>query len=466
VNLTLLQKQPWLIAPEALGAMVAATKSFFDNTPDLPDRPVSPSLSVEDGVGVVSISGPMLRNPDIFDRIILGACNTGELINAVEEAASRPDIEAIFLDIDSPGGSVNGTPELAQAVAEASKAKYVYAFSAGQMCSAAYWVASQADAIYATPSARIGSIGVILPVVDSSAAFEQAGLKVEVFAAGKFKSAGTPGTSLTDDQREWLQSEVEETAADFHAAVLARGRKIPDEAMEGQTFSARKAMRFNLAGMVTSRADALTRLRKLHVRSVDTNSRAMTAPSIENELAQAREQITRLESDASARDALLTEANAHITEATANVNGLQARLEAIEGERRIEAESHVQSRADLDAARHSLASITNTNSALDVSLKEVQARNTALDAHLKEIQSRNAALESAEQDLEKRASFRAAQIVAETGTHAPANVTPKGDPQTSNLMERFRSITNPAEQTAFWQKLDADQKNQILSATK
>ena len=75
MNLTLLQKQPWLIAPEALGAMVAATKSFFDNAPDLPERPNSPCLSVEDGVGVVAITGPMLRNPDLFDRIILGACN-------------------------------------------------------------------------------------------------------------------------------------------------------------------------------------------------------------------------------------------------------------------------------------------------------------------------------------------------------------------------------------------------------
>lgn len=442
MNLTLLQKQPWLIAPEALGAMVAATKSFFDENPDLPDRPISPRLSVEDGVGVVAITGPMLRNPDIFDRIILGACDTGELINAVVEAAARPDIEAIFLDIDSPGGSVNGTPELAQAVAEASKAKYVYAFSAGQMCSAAYWVASQADAIYATPSARIGSIGVILPVVDSSAAFDQAGLKVEVFAAGKFKSAGTPGTSLTDDQRAWLQSEVEETAADFHAAVLARGRKIPDEAMEGQTFSGRKAMRFNLAGQVASRAEALSRLRKLHVRSVDTGSRAMTAPSIENELAQAREQITRLESDASARDALLTEANT-------NFNSLQARLDALAGERQIEAEALTQARADIETARGSITSLTSD--------KE------ALAAQLKELQTRNAALEATEQDLEKRASLRAAQIVAETGTPAPANVTPKGDQQAATLLEQFRAITNPAEQTAFWQKLTPEQQTLILA---
>ena len=446
--------------------MVAATKSFFDNAPDLPERPNSPCLALEDGVGVISITGPMLRNPDIFDRIIFGACDTGELINAVAEAAARPDVEAIFLDIDSPGGSVNGTPELAQAVADASKTKYVYAFSAGQMCSAAYWVASQADAIYATPSARIGSIGVILPVVDSSAAFEQAGLKVEVFAAGKFKSAGTPGTSLTDDQREWLQSEVEETAADFHAAVLARGRKIPDEAMEGQTFSARKAMRFNLAGMVASRAEALSRLRKLHVRSVDTGSGAMSAPTIENELAQAREQITRLEADAAARDSLLTEANTKFTEATASATGLQARLEVLESERQIEAESLAQLRVDLDAARSTNASLASDKDAIASQLKEIETSNASLNLSLKEIQTRNAALEAAEQDLEKRASFRAAQIVAETGTSAPANVTPKGEPQAASLLERFRSITDPAEQTAFWQGLSADQKNQILSSTK
>ena len=68
---------------------------------------------------------------------------------------------------------MNGTPELAQAVADASRDKFVYAFSAGQMCSAAYWVASQCDAIYATPSARVGSIGVILPFVDDTEAFRK-----------------------------------------------------------------------------------------------------------------------------------------------------------------------------------------------------------------------------------------------------------------------------------------------------
>jgi len=232
----------------------------------LPEEPQSPLLTVEDGVGVIAIDGPFLRKPDLFSRIILGATDTEEIIAAVYEAVERADVQAIFLDIDSPGSSSIGTPELAQAVADASKEKYVYAFSAGMMCSGAYWVASQCDAIYVTPSARVGSIGVILPVRDVSKALHKDGIQIEVFVAGKYKSAGTPGVPLTDEQRDLLQAGVEEIAADFHAAVLARGRKIPPEAMEGQTFSAKAAMRLNLAGNVKSREHALQMLRERHVK--------------------------------------------------------------------------------------------------------------------------------------------------------------------------------------------------------
>ena len=72
-------------------------------------------------------------------------------------------------------------------------------------------------------------------------AFEQAGLKVELFAAGKYKSIGVAGTALTDEQRAWLQAQIDETYADFKAAVLARGRRITPDVMEGQCFSGRKA---------------------------------------------------------------------------------------------------------------------------------------------------------------------------------------------------------------------------------
>lgn len=426
MKLSLFRKQPWLITPEAFESMASSTLAFMDNPPSVERKEAHPLLSVEDGIGVISISGPMLRRPDLFSVLIFGATDTEEIARAIREATERDDVQAIFLDIDSPGGTVNGTPELAQAVADASREKYVYAFTSGQMCSAAYWVASQCDAIYASPSARVGSIGVILPVVDSSEAYRNEGLKIEVFAAGKFKSAGTPGTSLTDEQREWLQTDVNEIASDFKSAVLSKGRKIPDEAMEGQTFSARSAQRFNLAGTVKDRATAVARLRSLHVRKVDTASSAM---SIEDQLNAASERVQKLEADAVAREALLAEASKQADELRGQIELQTASLESLTQERD-------QLKSNLSTARQSIEAIT----------------------------AKNADLESREQDLSKRAAIEAARIVAETGTSTPAEVTPRGDSQTEGLLERFNAITNPTDQTIFWRDLTPQQKAFILNA--
>jgi signal peptide peptidase SppA len=433
VNLSQLHKQPWLITPEAFGVIYSAAQSFFKEGVPTTLRTESKLLSVEGGIGTVALRGPMMRNPDVIDQLVFGATDTEEVLAAVHEASEREDVQAILLDIDSPGGSVNGTPELAAAVAAASKSKAVYAFSAGQMCSAAYWVASQCDAVYATPSARVGSIGVILPVVDSSEAFAQAGLKMEVFAAGKFKSAGTPGTSLTDEQKDWLQSEVEEIAADFRSAVLARGRKIPDEAMEGQTFSGRRAMRLNMAGMVDGRAQVIARLRELHVREVDTAAQAMDTTILETELAEAKASLAKLTDEAKAQDSLLSEATEQITSLTAKSEALSQELTAVSAERE-------QLASDLATARQTIESVSSLNKDL----------------------------ESREQDLEMRAAARAAEIVAETGNQAPANVTAKVEPsisQTPDIAAQFAAITDPAEQTAFWRQLTSQQKAIILAAS-
>ena len=230
------------------------------------EPPDSDLLQIENGVGIIPITGVLMKRPDIFSRVLLGATDMDEISEAIEEAGERDDVQAVLLDIDSPGGTVNGTPEIAAAVASLSKAKYVYAFSDGQMCSAAYWIAAQADVIYATPSARIGSIGVLLPMLDETEAFKQEGLKVDLFAAGKYKSVGVPGVALTDDQRTWLQSMIDEINGDFQKAVLARGRAIDPGAMEGQDFSGQKAFENALvSGVMPDRATVLSKMQMRHV---------------------------------------------------------------------------------------------------------------------------------------------------------------------------------------------------------
>ncbi|WP_051946210.1 S49 family peptidase [Verrucomicrobium sp. BvORR106] len=255
---------PFAILPDALVDMhsrtAPAARVQWNENYELEDKPI---LTVEDGIGSVSITGPLMRKPSLFAQVVYGATDFDEIVASLENAANDPGVRAILLEIDSPGGTVNGTPEVAQAVREAARVKPVYAFTQGLMASAAYWIGSQADAVYATPSAMLGSIGVIVSFLDVRGALEGMGYKMEVFSSGKFKGMGLPGTSLTDEQREHIQARIEETANEFKAAVRARGRKIPDEAMEGQVFYAREAQKYNLAGTVKNRAEVVARLSAL-----------------------------------------------------------------------------------------------------------------------------------------------------------------------------------------------------------
>lgn len=384
-------------------SMAAQAVAFFDARLTLPEPSSNPLLSVENGVGIISIHGPLMRDPDLISSLLFGATDMNQVAEAIQEAVGQDDVKSILLDIDSPGGTVNGTPELAQAVADASKLKSIHAFSAGQMCSAAYWIASQCDAVYATPSARVGSIGVMLPFIDSAEKFRSQGLKVEVFAAGKFKGMGTPGVSLSEEQRALIQSDIEEVAADFKTAVLARGRKIPDEAMEGQSFSARKAQRFNLAGTVKSRNEVIARLRSIATR-VDTPSRTSTPmKTAEEQLTDALARIQTLEADAKARESLMADASAQ-------VETFKASLAAKE-----------------QAHQTALQQVCTERDTLKGQLIAVQGDVERHNKRAGELETQVRDLNAREQDLDRRAAAKAAQIAAEMGTQVPAKITPAGD---------------------------------------
>ena len=400
--------------------MAAASRSFLDRGAALPQPgQSSPLLSVEDGIGVVAIDGPMMRRPDIFARVLFRATDSNMIGDALREAGARDDIKAVFLEIDSPGGTVAGTPELAATVKSVNERKPVYAFSSGLMASAAYWVASQARAIYATPSAQVGSIGVVQAVIDDTAALDAEGIKVEVFSVGKYKAMGAPGTPLTDDQRNLIRSNLAEIAQEFHAAVLARGRAIPADAMEGQTFSGRQAQRVNLAGMVPDRAEAMRRLRVYHA-AVDTQSRAMNA-SPEDLLAEARTQVDTLQRDFKAQADLLAEASTDLVSLRGVVGLLTADLETL--------------RAERDGAK------TETTT----------------------LQTRISGLQATQADFDTRVQTEVARVVASTGTTLPARVTPLGDAtQAAELHAQFATITDPSAQTVFWRKLTPEQQAIIL----
>jgi signal peptide peptidase SppA len=273
----ILTQEPWAIAPEAMDGIIglamdmAAGKLFT-----LPQSEAPQSImSVADGVATISITGPLLPTTDEFDRVMLGATSLDEVRSTVESAAADPAVTSIVLNIDSPGGTVRGTPEAADAIYEASKVKPVHAHTSGTMASAAYWLGSQATSVSMTRSASVGSIGVMVPHIDQSKRAEMLGVKVELFTTGKFKAAGFPGTSLTESQRELIQERIDQVFGEFKSAVTRQGRKIPAEAMQGQTFYGPQAESLGLATVVRSASQA-GKAGSSPLRAVDTAEDGMS----------------------------------------------------------------------------------------------------------------------------------------------------------------------------------------------
>jgi signal peptide peptidase SppA len=409
----ILTQEPWAIAPEAMDGIiglamdVAAGKIF---TLQQSEAPAS-IMSVADGVATISITGPLLPTTDEFDRVMLGATSLEEVRSTVESAAADPSVTSIVLNIDSPGGTVRGTPEAADAIYEASKVKPVRAHTSGTMASAAYWLGSQATSISMTRSASVGSIGVMVPHIDQSKRAEMLGVKVELFTTGKFKAAGFPGTSLTESQRELIQERIDQVFGEFKSAVTRQGRKIPAEAMQGQTFYGPQAESLGLATVVRSASEA-GKAGSSPLRAVDTAEDGMS------------EQVASTPSEE-----VVTSVETVVAE-IAN----EAAPSAPEGEQEAAPESAPEG---------------ETESAPDDEPKEESATEIIgdLKATLATLQGEIAALKANQISLDEAVAAKAAAIASRSSS-APVNISP--DAQSSeSIYDQWKNATG-AEKTRIF----------------
>ncbi|QDU82671.1 Putative signal peptide peptidase SppA [Polystyrenella longa] len=173
------------------------------------------------GIAQVTISGTMMK----FSSSMSSSTSTVRARRQIRAAANDEEVQAILLSIDSPGGTVSGTKDLADDIAAAAKRKPVYAFIEDLGASAAYWVASQATKVYSNETALVGSIGVFSTIYDYSKQAEELGIKVHVVRAGQHKGAGVPGTEVTEEQLAEWQSIVD-TYYDHFVNAVATGRAM------------------------------------------------------------------------------------------------------------------------------------------------------------------------------------------------------------------------------------------------
>ena len=153
-----------------------------------------PKVAVGDRVAVINISGPIVDGASVEQTLLGGtqAATSGQLMKEIRDAAADSSVKALVLHINSPGGSVTAAEEVGRSMGD-------------QAASAAYWLASYSDVIYANSSTLTGSIGVYMPYMNVEDLYKKIGVYTGKIKSGPHKDILSPDREMTAEEREILQ---------------------------------------------------------------------------------------------------------------------------------------------------------------------------------------------------------------------------------------------------------------------
>ena len=209
---------------------------------------------VQDGTGIIPVRGVIGKCLSALEAM-LGCADIDKIGNQLDTWAKDDTIYEVVLRVDSGGGSTTGLEELAKKIRNYEKP--TIAFTDSDCGSAAYWMASQCKRFVCTPSASVGACGVYITMTDESKKYEMEGKEVVVIKSGKYKAAGVEGTSLTKDQQQSLQEEVDELHSRFIRDVRSVRQFASLDDLQGQSFYGDKAAARGLTTGVVDNFEAL-----------------------------------------------------------------------------------------------------------------------------------------------------------------------------------------------------------------
>jgi len=213
--------EEWLIEPTELEKICALVRAGVEAEKD-------PTIYRKEGtVAIIPIKGLLMKRvPEFMAFYGIHCSSYTRIVANIKDALEDPTVHSIRLDVSSPGGTVPGIVEAAEAIFQANKEKPVHAFVDTIATSAAYWLASQASTITAEKLSTVGSIGVFTVAKDYSAYFEEFGIKVHVIKSGEHKGVGVLGAKITETQLESMKENIMVISEEFNKAV-SKGRKLP-----------------------------------------------------------------------------------------------------------------------------------------------------------------------------------------------------------------------------------------------
>jgi HK97 family phage major capsid protein len=261
----LVAERPWQILPSKLleirGAwqrVLAGGRLSEEELAEIHAAAPQRARTSPGAVAVLPLAGSIFPRATLMAEIS-GGTSLDAFASAYREVMADPNVSAVVIDVDSPGGSVAMLGETAQILRQ-GKRKPLVAVANQMAASAAYRLAAQADEFVATPSALVGSVGTYMLHQDLTGALEAEGVKITAIQAGQFKTEDAPFRELTPEAEAAMQRMVDQFQEGFVADV-AKGRGVSEAVVrnsygQGRLLTAQDAL---AAGMV-DRIDTLEKV--------------------------------------------------------------------------------------------------------------------------------------------------------------------------------------------------------------
>lgn len=188
-------------------------------------------------------------------------------LNQLQTAYEDPDVKGLFLEVNSPGGGVYESAEIARLIKQIQQDKKIpfYVSMKNMAASGGYYVAASADKIFATEETITGSIGVIMSNLNISELLDKLGIKDATVKSGDLKDMGSTNRPWTDKDREVLQTMVDNSYNRF-VKIVADGRDMPEdkvrEIADGRIYDGQQAVENGLVDALAFPEDALEEMKK------------------------------------------------------------------------------------------------------------------------------------------------------------------------------------------------------------
>ncbi|WP_421077582.1 signal peptide peptidase SppA [Methanothermococcus sp. Ax23] len=211
-------------------------------------------------IAVINIDNMLVLNSASSGVFSVKEPSVKDYIGALDDAENDPNIKAIILKINCPGGEVVASEKLARKVKEVSEKKTVVAYVETLGASGAYMAIAPANYIVAEKHSIVGSIGVRMDMIHYYGLMEKLGVNATVIKAGKYKDIGSPYRPMTPEEKEYLEKMINETYMDFVKWVAENRNMTINETLkvaDGKIYSGSDAKKAGLVDAVGTEEDAI-----------------------------------------------------------------------------------------------------------------------------------------------------------------------------------------------------------------